>query len=102
MTDVARFETVTDLDEDGDPARVAVTARLEAILADGRRVPALDVAPRAAGVHAVEDYGASEWEDIAACLAAHGATVPAVWELRALPHDVVVSDALRARLTPPA
>jgi hypothetical protein len=100
MTSVVRFETITDLAGEAGGA-VAITAHLHAVLADGRRV-AVSHEPAVEGVHAPVDYDGADWDDVAACLTAQGVGGADGLLLRALPHDVVVGDALRARLTSPA
>ncbi|MQS08301.1 hypothetical protein [Streptomyces alkaliphilus] len=43
MVEVTRLSTLVELDgEHADPGEMAVSARLEAVLSDGRRVPLLD------------------------------------------------------------
>jgi hypothetical protein len=82
---VERFLTTIDL----DPVARRRVARLEAVLADGRRI-AIDgqCGPVADGCHVIEDYDPSDWLDIARELAARG--IPAdPFALRDLPHDVV-------------
>jgi hypothetical protein len=101
MTDVVRFETVTDLEPGEDETTAAISARLVAVLSDGRHV-AVTHGPAAAGVHATEDYDATDWDDVAACLVAQGVAGADGLLLRALPHAVVLTDALRARLSPPS
>lgn len=116
MTAVVRFETAVDLDQPSDT--VSVSATLYAVLDDGRRVPLLD--DRGWGttgrwdtttVEEIEDtartvvgpdepvdgqtYEAAadaHWAHLAARLGGHGG------DLRSLPHDVVLSERLRARI----
>jgi hypothetical protein len=82
---VERFQTTIDL----DPAQRRRVARLEAVLADGRRI-AIDgqCGPVADGLHVCEDYDPSDWLDIAQALAAQGVEADP-FVLRDLPHDVV-------------
>src|ERR1700759_1627270 len=84
---VDHFETVIER----DPRPVA---RLEAVLADGRRV-AIDgqCGPVADGCHVIEDYDPSDWLDIAQSLAARGIEADP-FVLRDLPHEVVRPEAL--------
>src|ERR1700754_3347352 len=84
---VDHFETVIER----DPRPVA---RLEAVLADGRRV-AIDGqgGPVADGCHVIEDYDPSDWLGIAPALAGQGIAADP-FALRELPHDVVRAEAL--------
>lgn len=135
MQRVVRLETLTDVGDDSDPRRVSVSARHDAVLEDGSRVPLLDdrgwtEALGGAGADEIGDlwaltpehqiagtarvvvgpdepYGgrtqgdmeADHWNALAETLCAHGVVV-AAGDLRRLPHDVVLSDRLRARLGP--
>jgi hypothetical protein len=94
MTNVARFETTIDLDPAGAP-HLRLIARLEAVLDDGRRI-VIDgqCGPVADGLHGVEDYDPSDWRDIAQALSAQDVEADPLF-LRALPHEVVRSEALR-------
>jgi hypothetical protein len=87
---VERFETIIDL----APDRRRRVARLEAVLADGRRI-AIDgqAGPVADGCHVIEDYDPSDWLDIAGALAARGVAADP-FALRELPHDVVRAEAI--------
>ncbi|WP_327308130.1 hypothetical protein OG730_35720 [Streptomyces sp. NBC_01298] len=125
MTVVTRLVTYTDLDAGHTDARqLAVSARLEAVLADGRNVVLLDdrgwSTSGPAGIPACtsaediaetartvvgpdEPFGdrtrdqmaAGHWGYLAGVLGQHGVDVPAR-ELERLPHDVVLSERLRA------
>jgi hypothetical protein len=88
---VQRFETIIDL----DPEARRRVARLEAVLADGRRI-AIDgqSGPVADGCHVIEDYDPSDWLDIAHALTARGVAGADPFALRDLPHDVVRAEAL--------
>jgi hypothetical protein len=111
MPSVSRLVTVADLRESADPREISVAARHEAVLADGRRVILLDdrgwtSALRGAGVdedtdawrlESETDMERAHWSGLAEKLRADGVMVAAD-ELRALPHDVVLSERLWARL----
>jgi hypothetical protein len=100
MTHVVGFETVAELAGEG-----SVEVRLDALLADGRRLDLGDDPARGRpvhGIHEVEDVApaAGDWRAVAATLAGHGiAADPDA--LAALPRRVVLGAALRARLSPP-
>lgn len=124
---VVRLVTTADLDEeDPDPRRISVSARHEAELTDGRRVLLLDdrgwsgsgppdiwnrtsaqeIAATSRMVvgpdeprpgHTAADARSEHWEQLTGELQRHGVTVSAA-ELAALPHHVVISDRLLARL----
>ncbi|MCX4776575.1 hypothetical protein [Streptomyces sp. NBC_01264] len=125
MTVVTRLVTYTDLDAGGTSARqLSVSARLEAVLADGRSVVLLDdrgwSSSGPAGLLAStsgedleetartvvgpdepfdgmtrEQMAAGHWGHLADVLGQHGVDV-AAHELERLPHDVVLSARLRA------
>jgi hypothetical protein len=132
MSDVVRLETVADLHRAENARDMSVSARLEAVLANGRRVVLLDgrgwteslrgsgaddmdvwATSSAAGIaetaRAVvgpdEAYGGrsqsemdtGHWTTLAETLRAQGVDASAD-DLRRLPHDVVLSDRLQARL----
>lgn len=132
MPEVVRLETVADLRQAADARDMSVSARLEAVLEDGRRIVLLDgrgwtASPRGPGAGGVdvwatsseaeiaetarmvvgpdEAYGgrsqsemdAGHWTTLAETLRAQGVTANAD-DLRRLPHDVVLSGRLRARL----
>ena len=134
MPTVTRLVTLTDVQPAADGATASVSARLEAELADGRRMVLLDdrgwsTSLRGAGaddpdpwaytsaeeiaetarvvVGPDEPYGdrtradmeEGHWHTLAETLRGQGVAVSAS-ELAQLPHDVVVSDALAARLRP--
>jgi hypothetical protein len=127
-----RLVTVADVGEPVDPRDIAVSARHEAVLDDGRRVVLLDgrgftESLRGPGADAVDawtttseddlaatarvvvgpdepfgdltqaDMAAGHWARLAETLRARGVSADAQ-ELSRLPHDVELSDALRARL----
>ncbi|MEV8624422.1 hypothetical protein [Streptomyces sp. NPDC051079] len=132
MTAVTRLVTHVDLDDDAadDAGQMSVTARLEAVLADGRSVVLLDdrgwswgwsssaptdAHPRIsledveADARTVvgpdepydgrtqEQMAADHWSFLAARLEKHGGDVEAhEWER--LPHEVALTERLRARL----
>ncbi|MEE1930179.1 hypothetical protein V1J52_18640 [Streptomyces sp. TRM 70351] len=135
MTAVIRFVTHVDLNDGATDARnLSVSARLEAVLADGRSVTLLNdrgwtstpfVArtaepPDVRAWTSVEDIeetsrmvvgpdepfdgwtheeaAAAHWAYLADILKGHGADVRAA-ELAQLPHDVALSDRLRAHVT---
>ncbi|MGW5398180.1 hypothetical protein [Streptomyces sp. NPDC003952] len=125
MTVVTRLVTYTDLDADATSARqLSVSARLEAVLADGGTVVLLDdrgwsasgppgvagggtrgdqqtPAPPVVGPDepfdgmTQEQMAAGHWGHLAGVLGERGADMSAQ-ELARLPHDVVLSDRLRA------
>jgi hypothetical protein len=132
MPDVVRLETVTDLQRAGSDRDMSVSARLEAVLADGRRVVLLDgrgwtsslrgfgaddmdvwatsseaeiaetaravVGPdEAYGGRSQSEMDAGHWTTLAETLRAEGVEAGAD-DLRRLPHDVVLTERLRARL----
>jgi len=132
MPDVVRLETVTDLQRAGNDRDMSVSARLEAVLADGRRVVLLDgrgwtsslrgfraddmdvwatsseaeiaetaravVGPdEAYGGRSQSEMDAGHWTTLAETLRAEGVEAGAD-DLRRLPHDVVLTERLRARL----
>lgn len=131
MHPVLRLETFVDLDGDRfDPREMSVSARLDAVLADGRRMVLLDDRgwggsgpPDVWATTSVEEFvftarmvvgpdepppgrtheeeAALHWAHLAGTLRQQGVGVegPA---LAQLPHDVVLSDRLVARLNPPA
>jgi hypothetical protein len=117
---VARL--VTRVDAVADARRLSVSARHEAELADGRRVlllehrgwsspgmtPVEDIEDTARLVvspdepfdppaEADDDTAAGHWAALADVLRRHGVRVHAR-ELRHVPHDVVLSERLRAQL----
>ena len=124
---VARLVTLLDLDAEGAAARsMSVSARHEAVLADGRRIVLLDgrgwttwpSVPGDASVPSIEEIeetartvvgpdepfgGRSQtdmeddhWAALADVLRQEGVGADAR-ELRLLPHDVVLSERLRAQ-----
>lgn len=125
MTAVTRLVTYTDLDVGATSTRqLSVSARLEAVLADGRSVVLLDdrgwSSSGPAGIPALtsaedieetartvvgpdepfdgmtqEQMAAGHWGYLAGLLGQHGVDVPA-HELEQLSHDVVLSERLRA------
>jgi hypothetical protein len=133
MSRVVRLVTLADVGEGADVRRISVSARLDAVLDDGRRFALLDDRGWAstlggAGASAVADIWAvtreheiaetarvvvgpdepfggrsqddmenDHWNALADALRAHG-VVAEPGELRQLPHDVVLSDRLLARL----
>ncbi|GAA3719438.1 hypothetical protein [Streptomyces tremellae] len=126
-TAVVRLVTRAELDTaDSAARRISVSARLVAVLADGRRVVLLDdrgwsaSGPAGTGLRLVaeeverdartvvgpdEPFGgrtraqmaADHWGSLARVLARRGVAVDAA-ELARLPHDVVLGERLRARL----
>jgi hypothetical protein len=124
---VVRLVTTVDLDgREPDRSRLSVSARLEAELADGGRVLLLDdrgwgssgppglwattsadaIADTARMVVGPDepapgrtqaDARSDHWGQLAGELQRHGASVDAD-QLQRLPHDVVLSERLRARL----
>lgn len=135
MLRVVRLVTVADVAEPVEARDFSVSARHEAVLDDGRRVPLLDgrgwtESLRGAGASEVddlwsltqerhvvetarmvvgpdeafggltqEDMAIGHWATLAETLRANGVSADPD-ELRQLPHDVVLSDELRARLKP--
>ena len=129
MPDVVRLETIADLQRAENARDMSVSARLEAVLADGRRIVLLDgrgwtaslrgsgvdvwattseveIAETASAVvgpdeaHGGRSQGemdAGHWTTLAETLRAQGVDVTGD-DLRRLPHDVVLSERLRARL----
>jgi hypothetical protein len=132
MPDVVRLETVADLQQAEDARDLSVSARLEAVLAGGRRIMLLDgrgwtEGLRGSGMDATdvwtttseaeiartarlvvgpdEAYGGrsqsemdeGHWATLAETLRAQGVDASPD-ELRRLPHDVTLSERLRARL----
>lgn len=144
MAAVARLVTLVDLADDGaDARRMSVSARLEAVLVDGRRVLLLDdrgwtesltrvwvegvpngdsfgedvpdlwavtsvedieetarsvVGPdEPFGGRSQEDMEADHWASLSEVLRRQGVVVDAR-ELKRLPHDVVLSERLLARV----
>ncbi len=71
MAAVVRLVTLAELADDADPRRLSVSARLEAVLHDGRRVLLLDgrgwtEAPAGAGAREIDDIWAlTSEQDIA-------------------------------------
>ena len=132
MSRVIRLVTVAGVGEPVDARDIAVSARHEAVIDDGRRVVLLNgrgftESLRGPGADEVDvwataseqevartarmvvgpdepfgdltraDMEAGHWETLAGTLRAQGVPADAE-ELRRLPHDVELSDALRARL----
>jgi hypothetical protein len=132
MPGVVRLETIADLQRATSDRDMSVSARLEAVLADGRRIVLLDgrgwtsslrgpgaddmdvwettseadiVRTTGFVVGPDEPYGdrtqadmeTGHWNTLAATLAAEGVDATAD-ELRGLPHEVVLTERLRARL----
>lgn len=132
MPDVVRLETIADLQRAENARDMSVSARLEAVLGDGRRVVLLDgrgwtsslrglgaddmdvwatsseaeiaetartvVGPdEAYGGRSQSEMDAGHWTTLAETLRVQGVDASAD-DLRRLPHDVVLSDRLRARL----
>jgi hypothetical protein len=132
MPDVVRLETVADVQRAEDARDMSVSARLEAVLADGRRIVLLDgrgwtgslrgfgaddmdvwvtsseaeiaetaravVGPdEAYGGRSQSEMDAGHWTTLAETLRAQGVDATGD-DLRRLPHDVVLSERLRARL----
>jgi hypothetical protein len=132
MPDVRRLETVADLQRAENARDISVSARLDAVLADGCRIVLLDgrgwteslrgagadnmdvwatsseaeiaetarvvVGPdEAYGGRSQSEMDAGHWSTLAETLAAHGVEASAE-DLRRLPHDVVLTERLRARL----
>lgn len=132
MPDVVRLETIADLQRAENARDMSVSARLEAVLGDGRRVVLLDgrgwtsslrglgaddmdvwatsseaeiaetartvVGPdEAYGGRSQSEMDAGHWTTLAETLRAEGVEATAD-DLRGLPHDVVLTERLRARL----
>ena len=132
MPDVERLETVADLQRAVSDRDLSVSARLEAVLGDGRRIVLLDgrgwsESLRGAGADDMdvwtttseaeiartarvvvgpdEPYGgrsqsemeAGHWATLAETLRAQGVDASPD-DLRQLPHEVVLTERLRARL----
>lgn len=126
MAAVTRLVTYVDIDDDHDDAhRMSMSARLDAVLADGRRVVLLDdrgwsespvgetsvadtartardvVGPDEAFAGRTQaDMNADHWRHLTRLLRGRGVAVEAA-ELRALPHDVELSDRALARCGAP-
>jgi hypothetical protein len=129
---VTRLVTSVDVrDDDSGTRRMSVSARHEAVLADGRRVLLLDdrgwsvsgppdiwavtsveelvatartvVGPdEPFGGHSQEDMAAGHWAALVGVLRQQGVVADAL-EMRRAPHDVVLSERLLARIGhPPA
>jgi hypothetical protein len=134
MSRVVRLETLADVREDADPQRMSVSARLDAILDDGRRLLLLgdrgwvesmggagakeipdiwavateqEIAHTARtvvgpdepfGGRTQSDMETDHWNTLAETLRVHGVPVDG-GELSRLPHIVVLSDRLLARLS---
>ena len=132
MPDVVRLETVADLQRAVSGRDMSVSARLEAVLGDGRRVVLLDgrgwsgslrgpeaddmdvwattseaeIASTAGfvvgpdepyGGRSQSDMEAGHWATLAETLRAQGVDASPD-DLRQLPHKVVLTERLRARL----
>jgi hypothetical protein len=127
MAAVTRLVTFVDLRDTAAPGQMSVSARHEALLVDGRRVLLLDdrgwsssgnvpdiwaatsvqdIEETARSVvgpdepfagRLQEDMEAVHWAYLAGVLREQGVAVDAV-RLRRLPHDVVLSEPLLARL----
>jgi hypothetical protein len=120
MSAVARLETLVEVDDHGsNHARtMSVSARLEAVLADGRRFVLLDdrgwsgltsvqdIEETARAVvgpdepfdgRSQEHMEATHWAFISEVLRQRGVVVGA-HELQRLPHDVVIGERLQARI----
>jgi hypothetical protein len=125
MTPVARLVTLVDVDDRASDAhRMSFSARHEAVLVDGRRVLLLDdrgwswsswpgdlldsgdieetarvvVGPdEPTDGRSYEEMAAGHWAHLAAVLRHEGIVVDAP-DLERLPHDVVLSERLLARL----
>ena len=126
---VTRLVTFVDVGGDvADARQMSVSARHEAVLVNGRRVLLLDdrgwsssrppdvwavtsveeivdtarmvVGPdEPFGGHSQEDMEADHWAHLAEVLRQHGIVADAL-ELKRLPHDVVLSERLLARVGP--
>ena len=116
MAAVARLVTFADVG-DPDGVRETVFCRQEAILADGRRLllldergwcssgtwdvtshEAIEATARVVVGPDEPDEEALHWAALAAILRARGIAIGGD-ELKALPHDVVLTDRLRALVT---
>lgn len=124
MAALRRLVTFADVDDDAvTSGQVSVSARHEAELADGTRVLLLDdrgwgssaswvdisadeirettrmvVGPdEPSDDHSHEDMAAGHWAALRDILRRHGIVVDAT-ELRRLPHDILLSERLRAHL----
>jgi hypothetical protein len=133
MPRVVRLVTLADVAADAGAGRISVSARHEAVLDDGRRVPLLDGRGWSETLHgpgaedvadiwassseqeiaetarvvvgpdepfdgrSQDDMESGHWNALAERLRAHGVVVDA-GELKRLPHDVVLSERLLARL----
>jgi len=132
MPEVVRLVTVADLRDAGGGRDMSVSARLDAVLSDGRRVVLLDdrgwtSSLRGAGAGSMDvwattseaeiaetartvvgpdeayggrsqcDMDTGHWNTLARTLREHGVAADAD-RLPRLPHDVVLTDRLRARL----
>ena len=116
MVAVARLVTFADVG-DPDAVRESVQCRHEAVLVDGRRFVLLDACGWcSSGTWAVTSHQVIEatarevvgpgepeeealhWSALAAILRAQGIAIGGD-ELKTLPHDVVLTDRLRARVT---
>ena len=134
MARVVRLVTLADVNEDADARRISVSARHEAVLDDGRRMPLLDDrgwsetlggagANEVADIWALtsehdiaetarvvvgpdeafdgrsqDDMDTDHWNTLAKDLRALGVVADA-GDLKQLPHDVVLSEPLLARLS---
>lgn len=123
MTAVTRLVTFADVDNDVDDTQISVSACHEAELADGSRVLLLNdrgwaespswPAPSVEHVQEVtrmvvgpdepfdglsdEDMAAAHWDSLQQILQRQGVVVDAA-ELKELPHDIVLSQRLLARI----
>ncbi len=123
MIAVTRLVTFADIDDVNDTGQVSVSARHEAELADGSRVLLLDdrgwgssqdwAAESVEGIQETtrmvvgpdepfdglsqEDMATAHWNSLQQILQRQGVVIDAA-ELRQLPHDIVLSRRLLARL----
>lgn len=123
MIAVTRLVTFADIDDVNDTGHVSVSARHEAELADGSRVLLLDdrgwgssqvwAAESVEGIQEAtrmvvgpdepfdglsqEDMATDHWDSLQQILRRQGVVIDAA-ELRQLPHDIVLSQRLLARL----
>ena len=121
MSAVARLETLVEVDHygDDDARTMSVSARLEAVLADGRRFVLLDDRGWSGSLNRLSDIEetaravvgpdepfdgrsqehmeATHWAFISEVLRQQGVVVGAQ-ELQRLSHDVVIGERLQARL----
>jgi hypothetical protein len=119
MSAVARLETLVEVDDYDDARTTSVSARLEAVLADGRRFVLLDdrgwsgslnrlfdIEETARAVvgpdepfdgRSQEHMEATHWAFISEVLRQQGVVVGAQ-ELQRLSHDVVIGERLQARI----